>query len=143
MGPLSCHRNIIVTLIIEEVCRCFTNSCISLFLKKKFTGLTKMTTVLCFRCLLEVSLSTLTNVKALMKHKLTSTQRPSFFHINCTVTRNAFVKEYQISSKLGVQVAKEFCKLKLNQLKNFFYVKQTKNNSFFSVNMKNDFFARA
>ena len=73
MGPLSCHRNIIVTFIIEEVCRCFTSSCISLVLKKIELGLTKMTTGLCFLCLLEVLRGTLTNVKASKKHKLTST----------------------------------------------------------------------
>ena len=100
-----------------------------------------MTAVLCFRCLLEVSLSTLTNVKALKKHKLTSTYSNQVSFTSTAVTRNAFIKEYQISSKLGVQVAKQFCKLKFNQLKNFSYVKQTKNNSFFSVNKKNEFFA--
>ena len=47
--------------------------CISLFLKKAEPGLTKMTTVICFLCLLEVALSTFTNVKALKKHKQTST----------------------------------------------------------------------
>ena len=81
------------------------------------------------------------NVKALKKHKLTSTYSNQVSFTSTAVTRNAFIKEYQISSKRGVQVAKQFCKLKLNQLKNFSYVKQTKNNSFFSVNKKNDFFA--
>ena len=138
MCLLSCHRNINVTLIIEEVCRCFTSSCISLVLKKIEPGLTKMTTGLCFLCLLQVSFGTLTNVKALKKHKLLHSDQVSFSSTD--VTRNAFIKAYQISSKLGVQVAKEFCKLKLNQLKNFSYVKQTKKNIFFSVNMKNDFF---
>ena len=69
MGPLSCHRNIIVTLIIKEF---GSVSLIAVFLKKNLTGFNQ-NDYCSMLCLLEVSLSTLTNVKALKKHKLNST----------------------------------------------------------------------
>ena len=61
----SFHRNIIVTLLSRKFAGVSLLAIFLFFLEKTEPDLTKMTTVVCFHCSLEVALTTFTGVKAL------------------------------------------------------------------------------